>query len=223
MVIAIDGPAGAGKSTVAGKLAQKLNILHLDTGAMYRAAALYALEQGADPADGRAAEALVPQIGVTVEPSAGGQRTFLNGRDVSAAIREHRVSRAASDFSAHPCVRRKMAALQREIASALDMVLDGRDIGTYVLPNADFKFFLTADLEERARRRASELAQKGCPARYEEVLEDLAQRDKNDSSRALAPLKKAEDAIAVDTTRNSADEIVGQLAAVIKDEVGRTK
>lgn len=186
---------------------------------MYRAAVLYALDRGCDPADGATADRLAAEIDVTVQSSPDGQRTFLNGRDVSAIMREHRVSKAASDFSAHSSVRLKMAALQRQIAVRVDIILDGRDIGTFVLPDADFKFFLTADIEERARRRTLELKEKGRDVQFADVLREMEERDRNDSSRALAPLKKAEDAIAVDTTRNTADEIVERLAAYIKGKL----
>ena len=161
MKIAIDGPAGAGKSTIAKLLAKKLGILYLDTGAMYRAVGLKAIENGVDVTDETAVKKMLDSTTVDVKSEEGVQHVYLDGKDVTGKIREHRVSKAASDISAVPCVRYKMVDLQREIAARCDTVLDGRDIGTFVLPNAEYKIFLTASVAERARRRYEELKAKG--------------------------------------------------------------
>ena len=200
MIIAIDGPAGAGKSTIAKLLAKKLGILYLDTGAMYRAVGLKAVENGVDISDEDAVKKMLDSTTVDVKICDSVQRVYLDGQDVTGRIREHRVSKAASDISAVPCVRYKMVELQREIASRCDTVLDGRDIGTFVLPNAEYKIFLTASVAERARRRYEELKAKGEDCTLESITADIEKRDYNDSHRALAPLRKADDAVEIDTT-----------------------
>lgn len=210
--IAIDGPSGAGKSTVARILAEKLGIRYLDTGAMYRAVALYMLNKGIDCSDAESVKKILAGAEVSVRTAGGEQRVFLNGEDVSEEIRKHVVSKAASDVSAVPEVRLAMVGLQRKAASEGDCVLDGRDIGTFVLPDAAIKIFLTAEAEERARRRHLELKDKGQEMPYEVVLEDIRTRDKNDSSRAFAPLKRAEDAILLDTTDMTAEEAAEFIA-----------
>lgn len=215
MNIAIDGPAGAGKSTIAKLLAAKLGILYLDTGAMYRAVGLKALNTGVDISDEAAVEKMLTDTKIDVTQENGVQHVYLDGNDVSSAIRENAVSKAASDISAVPCVRYKMVELQREIASRCDTVLDGRDIGTFVLPNAEYKIFLTASAEERAKRRYAELKAKGSTLTLEQIKDDIVKRDYNDSHRTLAPLKKADDATEVDTTAMSIDDVVGRIYAII--------
>lgn len=215
MNIAIDGPAGAGKSTIAKLLAAKLGILYLDTGAMYRAVGLKALNTGVDISDAAAVEKMLADTKIDVKQEGGVQHVYLDGNDVSVDIRENRVSKAASDISAVPCVRYKMVELQREIAAKCDTVLDGRDIGTFVLPNAEHKIFLTASAEERAKRRYAELKAKGSDLTFEQIRDDILKRDYNDSHRALAPLKKADDATEVDTTSMTIEEVTETLCAII--------
>ena len=215
MIIAIDGPAGAGKSTIAKLLAKKLGILYLDTGAMYRAVGLKAVENGVDISDEDAVKKMLDSTTVDVKICDSVQRVYLDGQDVTGRIREHRVSKAASDISAVPCVRDKMVELQREIASRCDTVLDGRDIGTFVLPNAEYKIFLTASVAERARRRYEELKAKGEDCTLESITADIEKRDYNDSHRALAPLRKADDAVEIDTTDLTIEEVADKLTALI--------
>lgn len=215
MIIAIDGPAGAGKSTIAKLLAKKLGILYLDTGAMYRAVGLKAVENGVDISDEDAVKKMLDSTTVDVKICDSVQRVYLDGQDITGRIREHRVSKAASDISAVPCVRYKMVELQREIASRCDTVLDGRDIGTFVLPNAEYKIFLTASVAERARRRYEELKAKGEDCTLESITADIEKRDYNDSHRALAPLRKADDAVEIDTTDLTIEEVADKLTALI--------
>lgn len=217
MIIAIDGPSGAGKSTVAKLLATRLNIVYLDTGAMYRAMGLKALNCGVSPTDAEEVEKLLAVTEIDVKNIDGTQHVYLDGVDVSTLIREHRVSKAASDISAIPCVRFAMVELQRSLASKKDTVLDGRDIGTYVLPNADYKFFLTASADERANRRYKELIAKGEECTFEKIKQDIITRDYNDSHRALAPLKKADDATEIDTTEMTIEEVINKMISVLGD------
>ena len=218
--IAIDGPAGAGKSSVAKALAGELNAMYLDTGAMYRAFGLYMLRKGAVN-DIEAVIASVDDVDITVEFIDGAQHIFLGGEDVTTAIREPEVSMAASDVSAVPEVRVRMVALQRKIAEGHNVIMDGRDIGTKVLPNATLKVFLTASPEERARRRCLELEQKGTPVPYEKVLQEMIDRDYQDSHRAASPLRPADDAVTVDTTDLTYDESVAAIKRLALDAISK--
>lgn len=205
--IALDGPSGAGKSTVAKALAKRLDIIYLDTGAMYRSLAYVAVKQGIDVNDEDAVKPMLDNLDMKII-TGDSQQIIVNGENVTPFIREHYVSKAASDISALPAVRIKLVELQREIAKNDCVVLDGREIGTYVLPDAKYKFFITATPEVRAKRRFEELKAKGDAPSYEKVLEDIKVRDYNDSHRAFAPLKQADDAVLVDTTNMSIDEVI---------------
>ena len=217
--IAIDGPAGAGKSTVAKAVAAELNAMYLDTGAMYRAFGLYMLRKGA-LGDKQAIIGALGDVDITVEFIDGAQHIFLGGEDVTAAIREPEVSMAASDVSAVPEVRERMVALQRKIAEGHNVIMDGRDIGTKVLPNATLKIYLTASAEERARRRCLELAQKGKPEPYEKVLQEMRERDYQDTHRAASPLRPADDAVTMDTTSNTFEESVAEIKRLALEAIG---
>ena len=208
--IAIDGPAGAGKSTMAKALARELGAMYLDTGAMYRAFGLYMLRKNA--VNDKAAVARdVEDVDIDVRFVDGAQRLYLSGEDVTAAIREPEVSMAASTVSAVPQVRELMVALQRKIAEGQNVVMDGRDIGTKVLPGATLKIYLTASAEERARRRCAELAEKGMPEPYEQVLQDMIRRDYQDTHRAASPLQPAEDSVHVDSSKLTIEETVNLM------------
>lgn len=217
--VALDGPAGSGKSTVAKMIAKDYNILYLDTGAMYRACGLKALRMGISPKDCASVEKIIDELNVTVEYVDGSQRTMLDGEDVSLAIRENSVSMAASDISAHPCVRVKMVELQRAIAKKMSCVLDGRDIGTVVLPNAKYKFFITADSKVRAQRRYDELIARGQSVDFDKLHAEIVLRDKQDSERATAPLKAADDAVLVDTSSMSIAQVVSYIKSVIQSKI----
>lgn len=209
--IAIDGPAGAGKSTIAKKVSAKLGYIYLDTGAMYRAVALKALQSGIDTKNQQGLADIMEKLDIAIAHENNLQKIFLDGVDVSEAIRTAEVSAGASNVAAFPEVRLKMVELQRKIASGADVVMDGRDIGSYVLPDADLKIFLTASVEERAGRRFNELLCKGQQVTYEAVRQEMVQRDKNDSTRALAPLVKVPDAIEIDSTALEIDEVVEKI------------
>ncbi|WP_138296063.1 MULTISPECIES: (d)CMP kinase [unclassified Clostridium] len=214
--IALDGPAGAGKSTIAKQLAQKLDILYLDTGAMYRALGLKAKKCGVDPKDRAKVEALLPDTRVDVIYQNGQMRVELDGENVEPAIRTQEMGMYASAVAAHPGVREYLVELQRKIALENDLVLDGRDIGTCVLPDTRYKFFITASLEERAHRRFAELVQKGEKSEsFEAVKAAMAQRDKADAEREFSPLTCADDAEVVDTTEMDIDEVVDFLIEAI--------
>lgn len=218
ITIAIDGPAGAGKSTVAKFIAKKLSIIYLDTGAMYRAVALYALRQNVDPCNETAVLPLLKNIDIQIKYDENGQRVLLNNEDVSTAIREHNISQAASDISKIKQVRLMLVDMQREIAAQNNVIMDGRDIGSYVLPNADVKFYLTAAAEVRAKRRVAELEEKGQKADYEEILNSIIIRDENDTKRDFAPLVKTEDAILVDSTYMNIEEVCDFILSKIKEK-----
>ncbi len=216
--IAIDGPSGAGKSTLAKSVAKALGIYYLDTGAMYRAVAYAALRQGVDISNPGEVADLAGKVDLTTEYENAEQKVLLFGEDVMPYIRTPEISRAASDISAYPCVRLKLVEMQRAVAKKYDVVLDGRDIGTYVLPGAKYKFFLTADVEERAKRRYIENRSKGIDKEYAEVLSEMEKRDKNDSTRSLAPLKKADDAVLIDTTNMSARDVLDTVLSGVRLE-----
>ena len=218
--VAIDGPSGAGKSTLAKRLAGDMGYVYVDTGAMYRAIGLYTLRQGKDPKDAAAVEALLPQISMEAKPAPGGQQMLLNGEDVTAEVRREEVGMAASAVSAHPAVRAFLLEKQREMARSQNVLMDGRDIGTVVLPDATVKIFLTAAAEARAQRRMKELVEKGQPKSFEAVLADVLQRDLQDSTRAAAPLKQAEDAIRLDTTYLDFDESFERMKEIILRRAG---
>lgn len=219
MNIAIDGPAGAGKSTIAKMLAKELKFVYLDTGAMYRTIGLKAHNSALTTFDTAAIQKMLDNTVIEICYDDGVQRIFCDGKDVSAAIREHYVSKLASDFSALVCVRLKMVDLQRQLALKANTILDGRDIGTFVLPNAEFKFFVTASIQERASRRYKELTLKGERCDLEVLQEDIRQRDYNDEHRDFAPLKRAEDAILIDTTFMSIEQVVEKLIKIIHGAV----
>ncbi|HWR24248.1 MAG TPA: (d)CMP kinase [Feifaniaceae bacterium] len=199
--IAIDGPAGAGKSTIAKAVAQTLSIPYLDTGAMYRTLALFALRNGVSPQDGQGVEAILPRADIRIFYRDGVQHMLLNGEDVTGSIRTPEVSRGASDIGVHPKVREKLVELQQQVARQGDVVMDGRDICTFVMPHAEHKFFVTATARERAMRRRKEMLARGeTPPSVEEMERDILARDYTDSTRACNPLKKTEDAELIDTT-----------------------
>ncbi len=216
--IGIDGPVGAGKSSVADAVAAKLGILHLDTGAMYRALGLTALKNGIDVQDEEAIVALCRNLGVSVRHEADGQHTLVRGEDVTGLIRTPEVSMAASTVSRYAEVRKEMVRIQQQLASETDMVLDGRDICTTVLPNATAKIYLTASAEERARRRYLEMQEKGQTDSFEKVLEDLRKRDEQDMNRPVEPLRQAPDAVLVDSSDLTFDETVNAILAVVEEK-----
>lgn len=213
LTIALDGPVGAGKSSVAEETARRLGILHLDTGAMYRAMGLQTLRLGIDLTDEEAVSRMAESLRVDVRYTQGAQQTLVEGEDVSGLIRTPEVSMAASTVARYARVRQVMVDLQRRLASEQSMLVDGRDIGTRVLPQASLKVFLTASAEERARRRFLELQAKGLPDTYEQVLEELKKRDDQDMHRAVDPLRPAEDARMLDSTSLSFEEVVDTLVA----------
>ena len=215
--IALDGPAGSGKSTVAKIIAGRLDILYLDTGAMYRACALKCLKEGVDVTDEEKVNILIKDIDLKIRYENGTQVTVLDGDDVSRDIRKPEISMLASTVSANKAVRMKMVEKQREIASEVNCILDGRDIGTYVLPNANYKFFLTADSKVRAERRYKELVERGDSVDFEELHKEIVQRDYNDSHRDFAPLKQADDAILIDTSSLSAEEVAEKIISSVKE------
>ena len=214
--IAIDGPSGVGKSTQARRCASAFGFLYVDTGAIYRTVGLAAYRRGIDRKDSEAVGAMLPDISIDLRYNdAGEQRMFLDGEDVSEEIRKPEISICASDVSALPVVRDYLLQMQRSLAEKNNVIMDGRDIGTVVLPNADLKIFLTASAEERARRRMIELEEKGTPCAYEDVLRDIRYRDEQDSTRAAAPLKCADDAVLVDTTELNLEETFAVLSQLI--------
>jgi len=218
--VAIDGPSGAGKSTLARRLAERFSLTYVDTGALYRAIALLVFRRGLDGFSEEEVAALLPEADVTLAYTEKGQRVLLSGEDVSEEIRRHEISEMTSRISVHPAVRAHLLSLQRRIAAETSCVLDGRDIGTVVLPNADLKIFLTASPEERARRRHKELLEKGQQIPYEQVLADIIARDKRDTTRTHSPLRQAEDALPVDTTGKNLDESVELICEIYVKRMG---
>lgn len=217
--VAIDGPVGAGKSTIARAAAERLNFIYCDTGALYRAVGLFCHRSGVDMHDPSEIAMAMSDIKLEIRLVDGVQRIFLNGGDVSEEIRQPEISMAASTVSAVPEVRAALLSLQRDIAETNSVIMDGRDIGTVVLPNAEVKIFLTADPEVRAKRRYDELAAKGSDVTFEEVLDDLNKRDYNDSHRAAAPLKQAADAVLADTSELDFEQSVELICGLIKERL----
>lgn len=214
MQIAIDGPASAGKSTIAKLVAKKLGYVYCDTGAMYRTVTLMALRNGVAPDDAKQVTALLPKLEFKFVPTADGQLVYMNGEDVSLAIRQEDVTNNASAVSAIPAVREDLTRRQREIAAEGNIVMDGRDIGTTVLPNAELKVFMIASVAERARRRFLDNQSKGIDVSIETLEEEIATRDHKDSTRKTSPLRQADDAILIDTTKMTIDEVVNQILAL---------
>ena len=219
IAVAIDGPSGAGKSTIARILAKELQFIYVDTGALYRAVGYTALKNGVSIYDPAAIEAMLPSLCVTLGYENGEQRVYVNNEDVTAFIRTPEVSEAASAVSAVPAVRQFLFDLQQNMAKTTSVIMDGRDIGTVVLPYAQVKIFLTASAEDRARRRYEELIEKGMDVTYEDVLSDMILRDKRDSERAAAPLKPAEDAVLVDTSGNTLEQSVALLRSIVEEKL----
>ncbi len=219
VAVAIDGPSGAGKSTLARILAKELDFIYVDTGALYRAVGYAALSNGISPSDEAAVKTLLLGLSVTPRYENGEQRVYLNGTDVSNLIRTPAVSSAASAVSAIPAVRAFLFSLQQDMAKTQSVVMDGRDIGTVVLPDAQVKIFLTASAEDRARRRYEELLEKGEQVTYETVLLDMIERDKRDSERSAAPLKAAADAVCVDTSGNTLEQSAALLQSIVKEKL----
>ncbi|QAT49656.1 (d)CMP kinase [Caproiciproducens sp. NJN-50] len=216
IAIAVDGPAGAGKSTIARQAAKALGFIYVDTGALYRAIGLHMIKNGVNSFDREAVCAELSGVTVALAFQEGGQKVLLCGKDVTSEIRAEEVSKAASAVSAIPEVRNFLFSMQRELAEKENVVMDGRDIGTVVLPHAQVKIFLTASQEERARRRFTELLQKGRKAEYGDVLKDIEQRDYRDSHREVAPLIQAEDSVLVDTTKMTLEQSVERVVCIIR-------
>lgn len=214
--IAIDGPAGAGKSTIAKIVAKEIGFIYVDTGALYRAVGLFVNQNGVNSKDEQNIIPLLEKIKLELKYIDNEQKVVLNDKDVSNEIRTPELSMIASDVSAHKSVRDFLFDLQRDIASKNNIIMDGRDIGTVVLPNAQLKIFLTATPEDRAKRRYEELVEKGLDVKFEDILEDIKLRDHNDSTRKIAPLKQADDAILVDTTNNELEMSISLLTKIIK-------
>lgn len=218
MIIAIDGPAGAGKSTIAKLIAKQLGLVYIDTGAMYRAVGLKAKRNNIACSEQEKIEEMLKNTEVELKNENGATAVYLDGENVSTEIRLPEISRMASDISAVPVVRYAMVEMQRSMANKTDTILDGRDIGTFVLPNADVKIFLTASVEERAERRYKELISRGENVKREDVRSDIEKRDYNDSHRALAPLKKADDATEVDTTGMTIDQVCEKIISLVRNK-----
>ncbi len=217
MNIAIDGPAGAGKSTIAKRLAKKLGFIYVDTGAMYRAMAYYFLQHNIDAKDENAIAAACPDVDVTITYENGEQQVLLNGENVDAVIRNEEVGNMASSTSVYPVVRKKLVELQRQLAKSADVIMDGRDIGTCVLPDAQVKIYLTASSATRAKRRYDELTEKGVSCDLAEIEKDIIDRDYRDMHRETSPLRQAEDAVLVDSSEMNIDEVVDAIYQVYSE------
>ena len=219
LVIAIDGPAGAGKSTIASRLAKTLGYVNLESGAMYRALGLKAIEQGTNLGDGAALLALANGSTIDLDPTPEGNRVLLDGRDVSARIRERDVTDAASRLSTHPEVREWMVARQRQMGANGGVIMEGRDIGTVVFPNAEVKIFLDADSNVRERRRVSQANAQDDPERAEKLKQDLRERDRRDTTRATAPLKAAQDAIHIDSSSMDIEQVIARAEQIVAEKL----
>lgn len=220
MIIAIDGPSGAGKSTVAKALAKRLGFLYIDTGAMYRAIALEMRKRAIKPEDEHALTQLVASVHLSFLNEGTESRLLCNGEDITQAIRTPEISRYASEISKSPIVRQALVRIQREMGQKGRVVLEGRDIGTVVFPDAEVKFYLDASPEERAKRRYKELLEKGLAVDFEETLREVIERDRNDMSRSLSPLRKAEDALLIDSTGRSVEEVVEEMVRLVRERRG---
>ncbi len=219
--VAVDGPSGSGKSTLSRAAAKELSLVYVDTGAIYRTTALHILRRGADPGDAAAVAALLPEVGITLSYDAAGvQRMCLNGEDVTELIRTQEVSMAASTVSAYPAVRAFLLEMQRELARRHSVIMDGRDIGTVVLPEADVKIFLTAGSEIRARRRWLELQERGTPRDWEQLLRETRERDEKDANRAESPLRPAADSVLLDTSELDFAQSLGRIIEIIRERTG---
>ena len=218
MNVAIDGPAGAGKSTIARRVAEKLGYVYVDTGAMYRAMALFFLNKEIDVSDARAIEKACDDIEISIVYEDGQQKVLLNGEDVTGRIRDEKVGNTASVTSTYGCVREKLVALQRQLASRADVIMDGRDIGTCVLPEAQVKVYLTASVEVRAKCRYQELEKKGEACRLEEIEQDIRERDERDMHRKISPLRQAEDAVLVGSSDMTIHQVVERIVALCEEE-----
>ena len=216
--IAIDGPAGAGKSTIAKKLAQKLGYVYVDTGAMYRAMAYYFLQQGIDKTDEAAINAAVDGADVTIRYVDGAQQVLLNGEDVTGSLRSEQVGNMASNTSVYPAVRVKLVALQQKLAQTTDVIMDGRDIGTCVLPDAQVKIYLTASVGTRAKRRYDELVEKGEKPDLAKIEADIEERDYRDMHREMSPLRQADDAVRVDSSEMNIEQVVSAILEIVKEK-----
>ena len=219
--IAIDGPGGAGKSTVAKAVARELGIVYVDTGALYRTIGYYVRSKDVSPKDNEEVTALLPEISIEVKYLDGSQRVYLNGEDLGDKIRTPEMSMYASAVSAIPAVRSFLLDTQRDIARKNSVIMDGRDIGTVILPDAEVKIFMTASAECRAKRRYNELTAKGVEAKYEDVLREMNERDHNDSTRDIAPTAAAEDAVLLDTSDMSFDEVVAAVIDLTNKKIGK--
>ncbi|WP_240377091.1 (d)CMP kinase [Bacillus piscicola] len=217
--IAIDGPAGAGKSTVAKMVAARLSYVYIDTGAMYRALAWRALQSHTDILDEASLTSLLQETEIEMVPGVNGNKVYVNNREVTEDIRSSEVTASVSAVSAHAGVRQKMVTTQQQLASRKGAVLDGRDIGTVVLPDAELKIFLTASVEERARRRHLENVEKGRESELQRILEDIEQRDLKDSTRKESPLKKAHDAVEIDSTNLSSEEVAAKICGLATERI----
>ena len=217
MNIAIDGPAGAGKSTIAKRLAKKIGFIYVDTGAMYRAMAYYFLQHNIDAKDENAIAAACPDVDVTITYENGEQQVLLNGENVNGVIRNEEVGNMASSTSVYPVVRKKLVELQRQLAKSADVIMDGRDIGTCVLPDAQVKIYLTASSATRAKRRYDELTEKGVSCDLAEIEKDIIDRDYRDMHRETSPLRQAEDAVLVDSSEMNIDEVVDAIYQVYSE------
>ena len=217
--IAIDGPAGAGKSTIAKKLAEELSFIYVDTGAMYRAMAFFVLQNKIDPKDEKAVSNACKDIEIKIDYKNKEQEIFLNNENVTSLIRSEEIGNAASDVSKHFHVRKKMVDLQQNLAYHSNVVMDGRDIATVVLPNANLKIYLTASTDQRAKRRFLDLKEKGIKGDFDKIREDIIARDYQDMNRENSPLVQAKDAIVIDSSKMSIEEVVGEIIKIFKEKV----
>lgn len=223
MIVAIDGPVGVGKSRVASAVARRVGLLHIDTGAMYRALALKCLEEDLDPTDGQAMTQMARRTRIRLEPSPGGSRVFCDDQEVTEMIRTPEISGLVSKVSVHQGLREVVVEYQRHLGQQGSVIMEGRDVGTVVFPHADVKLFLDADLETRVKRRAAEYESRGVPWSKDEIRQSILARDESDTQREISPLRVADDAIVLDTSNLSFDEVVDQVVSLIRSRIGERK